>query len=78
MCWCYNVNCLLLIDIIVAANRIHIHVDAVFAAILSDVIITIPYIWWILVFKLSLHENMTDFEFKPVMLPADCSEHPLI
>ena len=33
VCWCYNVNCILLIDIIVAVNRIHIHVDAVFAAI---------------------------------------------
>ena len=33
VCWCYNVNCILLIDIIVAVNRIHIHVHAVFAAI---------------------------------------------
>ena len=31
--WCYNVNCILLIDIIIAVNRIHIRVDAVFAAI---------------------------------------------
>ena len=59
MCWCYNVNCILLIDIIVAVNRIYTFMYMQFLLqFLSDVIITIPYIWWILVFKLSLHENM--------------------